>query len=221
MLSVQDHLKTAAIKKKKNFKTLWPLFMDGVQLPQGYSHFEEAVYFLPLRLQASNTDLPKTINQTDMTWFQNNLDHTDILRWTLKININIFVKKVNDFRPFKTLSNIYSATINTAHEIRICFSLLLKETKNSKQIYLGLLQNKIIYEMNWNIYIMMLLFTLFLPSIKARAVVLANLFNWVLAVCTNITLYLYLLSSNCTIINNLKQDMIHLHLHADMMHLQL
>ena len=24
-------------------KTLWPFFMDGVQLPQGYSHFEEAV----------------------------------------------------------------------------------------------------------------------------------------------------------------------------------
>ena len=22
--------------------------MDGVQLPQGYSHFEEAIYFLPL-----------------------------------------------------------------------------------------------------------------------------------------------------------------------------
>ena len=29
-------------------QTLWPLFMDGVQLPQGYSHFEEAVYFLTL-----------------------------------------------------------------------------------------------------------------------------------------------------------------------------
>ena len=28
-------------------KTLWPLFMDGVQLPQGYSHFKGAVYFLP------------------------------------------------------------------------------------------------------------------------------------------------------------------------------
>ena len=28
--------------------TLWPLFMDGVQLPQSLSHFEEAVYFLPL-----------------------------------------------------------------------------------------------------------------------------------------------------------------------------
>ena len=37
--------------KKKNFKTLWPLFMDGVQLPQGYSHFGEAVYFLPLSSQ--------------------------------------------------------------------------------------------------------------------------------------------------------------------------
>ena len=36
---------------KKNFKTLWPLFMDGVQLPQGYSHFEEAVYFLPFSSQ--------------------------------------------------------------------------------------------------------------------------------------------------------------------------
>ena len=29
-------------------KTIWPLFMDGVQLPQGYSHFQGAVYFLPL-----------------------------------------------------------------------------------------------------------------------------------------------------------------------------
>ena len=30
---------------------LWPLFMDGVQLPQGQSHFEEAVYFSPLGSQ--------------------------------------------------------------------------------------------------------------------------------------------------------------------------
>ena len=26
-------------------------FKDGVQLPQGYSHFEEAVYFLPFSSQ--------------------------------------------------------------------------------------------------------------------------------------------------------------------------
>ena len=37
------------VSEKKTLKTLWPFFiMDGVQLPQGYSHFEEAVYFLPL-----------------------------------------------------------------------------------------------------------------------------------------------------------------------------
>ena len=34
------------LKIKKKQKTLWPLFMVGVQLPQGYSHFEEAVCFL-------------------------------------------------------------------------------------------------------------------------------------------------------------------------------
>ena len=36
---------------KKN--TLWPFFMDGVQLPHGYNenHFEEEVYFLPLNSQ--------------------------------------------------------------------------------------------------------------------------------------------------------------------------
>ena len=28
-----------------------PFFMDGVQLPQGYSHFEEAAYFLPFSSQ--------------------------------------------------------------------------------------------------------------------------------------------------------------------------
>ena len=41
-------LESLIITKKK---TLWPIFMDGVQLPQGYCHFEEAVYFLPLSSQ--------------------------------------------------------------------------------------------------------------------------------------------------------------------------
>ena len=35
--------------KKKLKKTLLHLFMDGVQLRQGQSHFEEAVYYLPLK----------------------------------------------------------------------------------------------------------------------------------------------------------------------------
>ena len=32
-------------------KTLWPLFMDGVQLFQGQNHFEEEVYFITLSPQ--------------------------------------------------------------------------------------------------------------------------------------------------------------------------
>ena len=35
----------------KKTKTLQPIFIDEVQLPQGYSHFKEAVYFLPLSSQ--------------------------------------------------------------------------------------------------------------------------------------------------------------------------
>ena len=47
------HWKTQSwMCSKKKKKTLWPLFiMDGVQLPQGYSHFEVAVYFLPFSSQ--------------------------------------------------------------------------------------------------------------------------------------------------------------------------
>ena len=32
-------------------KTLWPLHMDGIELPQGHSHFEETIYFMPLSSQ--------------------------------------------------------------------------------------------------------------------------------------------------------------------------
>ena len=42
-------------------KTLWPLFMNGVQLPQGYSHFDEAVYFLPLSFEIRPFALLATI----------------------------------------------------------------------------------------------------------------------------------------------------------------
>ena len=40
-----------SMSQETYLKTLWPLLMDGVQLPQGCSHFEEAVYFLPLSSQ--------------------------------------------------------------------------------------------------------------------------------------------------------------------------
>ena len=43
-------IKNGQIKKKKTLKTSWPFFMDGVELSQGYTHFEETVYFLPTNL---------------------------------------------------------------------------------------------------------------------------------------------------------------------------
>ena len=46
------HLTSNKECRQKKKKTLWPLFiMDGVQLPQGYCHFEEAVYFLSFSSQ--------------------------------------------------------------------------------------------------------------------------------------------------------------------------
>ena len=42
--------KTFFLKKT----TLWPLFMDGVQLPQSYSHFEEAVVLISLYKTSTN-----------------------------------------------------------------------------------------------------------------------------------------------------------------------
>ena len=48
-------------------KTLWSLFMDGVQLPQGESHFEEAVYFLPLSPQKFSSALNNHSNKEMMS----------------------------------------------------------------------------------------------------------------------------------------------------------
>ena len=50
-LNQQAHWKKYDLHVTFYKKTLWPLLMDGVQLPQGWSHFEEAVSFLPLSSQ--------------------------------------------------------------------------------------------------------------------------------------------------------------------------
>ena len=49
--SVQNSFFAEKMKINLKKKTLWPLFMDGFQLPQGHSHFEEAVYFLQFSSQ--------------------------------------------------------------------------------------------------------------------------------------------------------------------------
>ena len=96
--------------KKK--QTLWPLFMDGVQLPQGYSHFKEAVYFLPFSSQKftfyHSVTIWVTINDSVIT-------HTDtevfysILTFTVYWVREIMVLKLNVSRmgqisPTKQLS---------------------------------------------------------------------------------------------------------------------
>ena len=59
--------------------TLWPVFMDGVQLPEGYNPFKEAVYFLPFSPQTflvlilSTTDgwkAESTLEPTQWFWTQ-------------------------------------------------------------------------------------------------------------------------------------------------------
>ena len=47
---IQHLQKRTIIAATKTKKTLWPLFMDGVQLPQCQSHFEEAIYFFVTKL---------------------------------------------------------------------------------------------------------------------------------------------------------------------------
>ena len=49
--------------------------MDGVQLPQGYSHFEEAIYFLPLSSQTILEAPFLQINQRIFIYFQ------DFAKW--------------------------------------------------------------------------------------------------------------------------------------------
>ena len=46
--------------------------MDGVQLPQGHNHFEEAVYFLPLFSEIPGIDLgwmKDCVDLGDTKWF--------------------------------------------------------------------------------------------------------------------------------------------------------
>ena len=52
--------------------------MDGVQLSQGYSHFEEAVYFLPFSSQSPGThfiDLGRIKGSVDLGATQKNNLH--------------------------------------------------------------------------------------------------------------------------------------------------
>ena len=63
--------------------TSWPLFMDGVQLPQGYSHFEEAVYFLPFSSQKFLILIyrPRKNERLSQPWSHPVVLDTGLLHW--------------------------------------------------------------------------------------------------------------------------------------------
>ena len=49
-------------------KTLWPIFMDGAQLSQGYSHYKETVYFLPLSRRKSSYSFDWPWKDERLSW---------------------------------------------------------------------------------------------------------------------------------------------------------
>ena len=88
-------------KKLKKKQTLWPLFMDGVQLPQGWCHFKEAVYFLPISSQIFLVSFyrpqkderliqpwsyPVVLNTGPLDWKYNTLTTRPLLRMIMPIS---------------------------------------------------------------------------------------------------------------------------------------
>ena len=78
--------------------------MDGVQLPQGYSHFEEAVYFLPFSSQKflvlilsisegwkaeSTLETPVVLNTEPLDWESNALTTRPLLHLTFFFKMKV------------------------------------------------------------------------------------------------------------------------------------
>ena len=76
-------------KQDKLKKTLWSLFMDEFQLSEGYSHFEEADYFLPLSSQIYLVLILPTLEglKAELTWSHPVVLNTRHLDWESSILI--------------------------------------------------------------------------------------------------------------------------------------
>ena len=91
------------------FKTWWPLFMDGVQLPQGYSHFEEAVYFLPFSSQKFLVliSFPRKHERLSRPWSNPVVLNTELLDWESSA---LTTRPLNHSQPWAILKG--SASLN-------------------------------------------------------------------------------------------------------------
>ena len=106
-------------KGLKKLKTLWPLFMDRVQLPQCKSHFKEAVYFLPLSplkflvlilltsevwKAGSNLSNPVVLNSGPLDWESSALTTRPLLY--NKLILLISKSSPNEFYNYATFIDI-------------------------------------------------------------------------------------------------------------------
>ena len=75
--------------------------MDGVQLPQGYSHFEEAVQFLPF------TTIPKlTTSSHENSYLQKNMRQRMIVLFTIPHSLQIYNFFCSNLLSIKTKKNM-------------------------------------------------------------------------------------------------------------------
>ena len=106
----EEELQMFLEKKLKKKQTLSPLFMDGVQLPQGWSHFEEVVYFLPLSSQKSWYSFyrprkderlsrpwshPLVLNTGPLVWESSALTIRPLLHKSLQETLNCYHPTIN------------------------------------------------------------------------------------------------------------------------------
>ena len=109
-------------------KTLWPLFMDGVQLSRGYSHFEEAVYFLPFSSQKLLYSFyqPRKDDRLSRPWSHPVVLNTGSLDWESSTLTN---------RPLLHARIPHSTVVITEADIQRCSikKVFLKISQNSQE----------------------------------------------------------------------------------------
>ena len=108
--------------------TLWPLFIDGVQLPQGYSHFEQAVYLL-FTIQFNFYLHPTCLlihNESGLLWHnKRNLKS----KWHMACDFFFILKYLCN--PLLYIPSVCSN--------RICFKVQKKVNSNLRRIWIILI----------------------------------------------------------------------------------
>ena len=106
--------------------TRWSLFIDGVQLHQGYSHFEEAVYFLPLSFQ-------KFILSSSERWSHPVVLNTGPLDWKSSALIAAYFTQ-SEFAPILQDFHLRNALFHQ-HSVPIHTDFIPQSEKRQTNLY--------------------------------------------------------------------------------------